>query len=121
MAVKLTSIAMERIADIIADDVSHIGVGTGAVAPVGGDTSLGEETFRNDVGSRLKEGNKFQLRLVIANANLPTTMKEVGAFMNASAGANSGDILVRATETFSKGASDLLVVITFTVAEASGA
>lgn len=106
---------LERAAKLIMDDCSHLAVGTGTNTPVIGDTQLQEETNRVAIAQRLQSGATFQLRATFSNANLPVTMEEAGTFMNGSGSPNSGEILTRALEQFSKGAADLLLVMEITL------
>jgi hypothetical protein len=111
MAQAAATKGLERISDITVDDISHAAVGTSSTAPAVSDTQLGTETDRVATTKRIKQGATFQARINFSNANLPTTVGEVGWFMNGSGTANSGELLVRATLTFAKGTQDLLVII----------
>lgn len=99
----------------ILDDCTHLAVGTGTTPPQAGDSQLGEETNRVAIGQKLRTGATIQLRATFANANMPTTFEEVGLFMNGSSSPNSGDILVRALENFTKASADLLLVFEITL------
>lgn len=104
-----------RAAQQILDDVTHIAVGTGSTSPVLTDSQLEEETNRQAVTTTLRSGGVIEIHALFANANLPTTTKEMGLFLNGSGSSNTGDMLLRVAETFVKGSSDLLAVFTVTL------
>jgi hypothetical protein len=98
------------------DDCDYTGVGTGTNPAVVGDSQLNEETNRSAVSKRLQQSETFQIRTLHANAALPTTLTELGLFLNNTSGdANSGEAFVRVVESFTKGSSDLLSVFEITL------
>ena len=111
MAQAIAAKGLERIAQLVVDDITHAAVGTGTTTPSSDDTQLEAETNRLATTKRVRQGSRFQQRTFFPNANLPTTVEEAGWFMNATGTPNSGDLLVRATFTFSKGTQDLLLIL----------
>jgi len=107
---------LTRAATLLMNDCSHLAVGTGSNPAVVGDVQLQEETVRIAIAQFLQSGVAFQLRATFSNSALPTTMEEAGTFMNGSSSPNSGEAFTRALEQFSKGSSDLLLVMDFTLA-----
>ena len=119
MAIKLTSTGLLRVAEAISDDCDYVAVGTGETEPTVGDSTLETETHRSTVSQRIVLGNKFQIRTLHRNSNMPDTLEELGIFMNDTSGdMDSGELLVRATEEFTKGGADLLSVFEITLEEA---
>jgi hypothetical protein len=108
---------LNRVAQVIVNDFSHGAVGSGAVAPTSDDTELGTETDRVATTKRIRYGNKFQQRIFFSNANLPSTVAEVGFFMDGSGTADSGEMLVRTTLAFVKGTQDLMLIFECEVEE----
>ena len=117
MATVVTTEGLERVAQVVLDDISHIAVGTSATAPAQSDSQLGTETNRKAVGTSFRNGRVIQARAFFPNADLPTTVEEAGLFMNGSASANSGSFLVHGDFTFAKGNNDLTVVFQVTAQE----
>ena len=101
---------LNRLAKLLVDDGTHLAVGTGTGTAVVGNTQLGEETHRVAVAQGINQGDTVQFRAVFSNSNLPTTVEEVGLFLNGTGSPNAGDMLVRALEQFTKGSADLLLV-----------
>ena len=108
---------MARVAELTVADATHIAVGTGTNPPVAGDTQLQEETNRQALTSSFRVSNIFQVRSLFTNSNLPSTLEEIGLFLNGTGSPNSGDLLVHTLETFVKGSADLLVVMEITIQE----
>jgi hypothetical protein len=104
------NIGLQRAAKVIADDITHIAVGSNATAHIVGNTTLGTETNRLAPTNRLYNNNESQIRSFFPNDNLPTTVEEIGAFMNGTGSADSGSALVLHNLTFSKGTQDLYLV-----------
>ena len=101
----------EKVAQLLKDAITHIAVGTDDT-PVGGDdTQLGAEVFRAPPSASFLIGSKFQLRSFFPNANLPSTLEEVGWFIEGSGTANSGELLNRELVEFTKNNSDLQVIL----------
>lgn len=111
MSTIVTNTGLERIASITADDLNFLAVGTTETSLNNGQTQLVEETHREEVTQTLKQGSIFQVRALFANADLPSSVTEMGAFLNGNASANTGSMLIRAIETFTKGDSDLLLTV----------
>ena len=109
---------LERVAQITMDDITHLAVGTNANTPVVGDTQLIQETNRAAITQSFRQSTVFQVRVLFANANLPATTEEIGAFLNGSGSPNTGPILVRVLDQFTKGSADLLAVFEITVTPA---
>jgi hypothetical protein len=111
MAEIIATVGLQRIATVVLADINRIGVGTGTNTPASSDTQLQTETHRNTKGTNFTIGSKVQIRANFTNAELPSTMREVGWFMNGSDTANSGSLLSRALVTFVKGSNDLIVIL----------
>jgi hypothetical protein len=109
---------LERAAKLISEDASHAAVGTGSATPLPGDSQLQEETDRSSVSNILQQGTTFQIKTHHPNASLPTTTEELGLFMNGSGSPNTGDMLVRVLERFTKESADLVSVFEITLSEA---
>ena len=114
----VTTDGLDRAAQVILDDISHCAVGTTGNLAVIGDTQLNEETRRDAIDKSLRQGAVLQARTLFSNGDLPTTLKEIGLFMNGAAGANTGSLLSRVVESFTKASADLLVVWEITISEA---
>ena len=114
MAVVTTGVA--RIIDLIAADGVYLAVGSGTTTPLISDTELVTEVTRVAVTATVKQGNQLQLRGLFTNADLPSTVEEIGLFLDASATVDSGELLVRALESLDKGTADLLLVFEITEA-----
>jgi len=106
---------LERVAQVIMDDISHTAVGSNTAAEMNNDPNLGTETDRLAPTSSRRQNNQIIIRTFFSNANLPTTVEEAGWFMNGSGSADSGSMLVRALTSFTKGSQDLNLVLQFTV------
>lgn len=111
----IISEGLGRAAQLIMADANYIAVGTGGDEPSVSDSQLASETNRVAVAQTFRQGAIFQVRALFNNANLPTTVKEIGLFLNGSGSPNTGDMLVRVLETFAKGASDWLIVVEITL------
>lgn len=110
---------LQRIAELIKDDASHIAVGTGTTDPASGDTTLETETNRAVVSNATRMGAVAEARAFFTNSNLPSTVEEIGLFLNGSSTPDSGSLGVRRLNEFVKASSDLLVLVQVTVSEAS--
>ncbi len=108
---------MARVAALIAADTPYVGIGTGTATPAASDTQLGTETARAAAASAVAAGVQADIRGFFPNSVAPTTIEEVGLFLNASGTANSGDMLVRGTVTFAKGSADVLVSIKVSIVQ----
>ena len=108
---------LTRMATLLLADADFSAVGTGTDAPVVGDTQLLAESNRSSVALRLSQGNNIQVRTLHGNSDLPTTVEELGLYLDASSSPNNGDMLTRVLETFEKSTNDLLVVWSITIAE----
>lgn len=106
---------LTRVAELVAADATHLAVGTGTTAATAGDEQLTTETNRMAKSTTYQVGASFQIRGLFTNSNLPTTTEELGLFLDASSGTNSGDMLARVVAEFDKGTSDLLVIFDVTV------
>lgn len=114
---KIITEGLERVLALILADATHLAVGTGTNEPVDIDIVLQEETNRVAVAETLQQSLSGQIRATFANSDLPTTMEEAGVFLNGSGSPNTGDMLARVLEQFTKGSADLLLVFDITVAE----
>ena len=110
MATILNQDGLGRAAQLIMDDISHGAVGTGVNAPVLTDTKLVTETNRIATTKTIRDANILQHRSFFLNSQLPTTVEEVGWFMNGSATVDSGDMLCRSTFKFVKASQDMLLI-----------
>ena len=106
---------LNRVAQVIMDDISHTAVGTDTTSEATNDSQLGAETNRLAPTSSRRQGNQLIVRTFFSNSNLPTTVEEVGWFMNGSGTPDSGELLVRALSSFTKGSQDLNLVLQLTV------
>ena len=69
---------LNRMAQVLLDDMDYVGVGTGTNAPAAGDTQLQTETNRQLVTKGFRNGNVANSRHLFQNSNLPTTTEEIG-------------------------------------------
>ena len=111
----IPNIGLNSVAESILSNVSHVAVGSNTVAETVNDVALGTETNRLAPTATKQVSNQIIVRAFFANANLPTTVEELGLFMNGSGRADSGELLMRALSSFTKGRQDLNVVIQLTV------
>lgn len=111
----LPDVGLNRVAQAILNDVSHVAVGTGTAAESTSDTTLATETNRVAPTSSKRTENELIIRTFFSNSNLPATTEELGWFMNGSGAADSGELLVRALSTFVKGSQDLNIILRMTV------
>ena len=114
----ITVNGLNRAAQVILDDIGHCAVGTGTDTVTSDETQLREETRRDAIDKSLRQGAVIQARTLFANGDLPTTLYEIGLFLNSTADANNGEMIARVLEEFSKGSADLLVVWELTLSEA---
>tara|TARA_R110000824_G_scaffold11293_5_gene49347 strand:- start:4948 stop:5301 length:354 start_codon:yes stop_codon:yes gene_type:complete len=113
-AVNITE-GLTRAATLIMNDCSHLGVGTSEIAAIAGDAQLGVETNRMAATNKFQTGTRFQIRGLFTNSNMPATIEELALFMNASSGPNSGEMLIKISDEFTKGSDDLLVIFDVTI------
>lgn len=110
MAVVAT-VGLGRVAQRIIDDTPWVAVGTSTTAESIAQTQLVAETARKAATKVIRDGALFQIRAFFPNADLPATMEEAGWFLNGTATANSGSLLVRSLVHFVKGTQDLLLIL----------
>ena len=115
MATIVPDVGLNRAAAVIGADVTHIAVGTSTTAPTSVSTTLVAESDRLAPSNRIYTANETQIRSFFPNANLPTTVEEVGAFMNGTGTPDSGEPVLLHNLTFTKGTQDLYLVIKLTV------
>jgi len=108
-------VGLNRVTQLILDNISHTVVGSGTTAEATNDTTLDTETNRLAPTSTRKVANQILVRTFFSNTNLPTTVEEVGWFMNGSGSVDSGELLVRALSSFTKGSQDLNIVLQLTI------
>jgi hypothetical protein len=106
---------LERVAELLLADADYNAVGVNTDVSVTSNTSLGEETNRTAVATRLQQGATIQVRTLHGNGDMPTVVREIGLFLDASSSPGNGDMLIRVDETFTKSSDDLLVVWEITV------
>lgn len=111
MAQALPNTGLARIAQTVLNDITHTAVGTGTTAPANTDTQLVTETKRLAPTTTLRQNNEIQVRTFFGNSDLPVTVQETGWFMNGTGTPDSGQLLVRATFTFTKGTQDLYLIL----------
>ena len=111
----ITNVGLNSVAESILSNVSHVAVGTNIVAESDNDVALGTETNRLAPTATKQISNQIIIRAFFANASLPPTVEELGLFMNGSGLTDSGELLLRALSSFTKGRQDLNVVIQLTV------
>jgi len=113
--VVVPEVGLNRAAQVILNDISHAAVGSGTTAEATSQTQLATETNRLAPTSTHRQSNQLVVRTFFSNANLPTTVEELGWFMNGSGTANSGEMLARALNSFTKGSQDLNIVLQLTI------
>lgn len=111
MSQVVATVGLHRVAELIKADLGHSAVGDGIANPVVGDETLVNETHREATSKAIRTGRSIQHRTFYANADLPVTVKEVGWFLNGTATAGSGELLVRALLEFTAGDDDLTLVL----------
>lgn len=108
---------LQRLAQIISSDVSHVAIGLSTAAPTIGDTVLGNEHGRVTPSNRITAGRRFQIRGFFTNAELPTStqgdVEEMGLFLN------TGKLLIHALQNFTPGNSDLLIMAEIEISRGS--
>ena len=117
MAPKVTTAGLARVAAAVLADTPYAAVGTGTTAPAAGDTTLEAETDRVAVTTQVQTGAQAEWRTFFPNADLPTTVEEVGLFLNSSATPDAATLLVRALSSFTKGSQDLYLAFKVTFQE----
>ena len=71
----------EKVAQLLKDAITQTAIGTDDTVVSGDNTQLGNEVFRAPPTASFLLGSKFQLRSFFSNANLPSTLEEVGWFI----------------------------------------
>lgn len=103
---------LNTVNQVTSQAISHIGVGSGSVAPTTGDTSLGNEVTRVAIGTWVTSTltanpPSWQAQVLLATNVANTTISEVGIF-NSNAGAT---MLARQTvASFVKATSNTLTI-----------
>lgn len=114
---------LQRLAQIISSDVSHVAIGLSTAAPTIGDTVLGNEHGRVTPSNRITAGRRFQIRGFFTNAELPTStqgdVEEMGLFLNTGSTINTGKLLIHALQNFTPGNSDLLIMAEIEISRGS--
>ena len=113
-AVSITE-GLIRMVELVMADCDYLAVGSADNVTTAGDSQLTSETNRVIAADKFQTGARFQVRTLFSNSNMPTVIEEVGLFMDASSGPNSGEMLVKATEKFTKNSDDLLLVFDVTI------
>ncbi len=113
----LPNVGLNKVAEEINDLITHAEVGTGTTTPAAGDIALDTATDRIATTTRIETANQFQNRVFFANGNLPATLKEVGFFMNGSGSLGTGQLLLHALVSFTKGNQDLQLIFEASVVE----
>lgn len=109
---------IQSVNHVTAQNLSHIAVGSGLVAPATGNTGLGNEVTRVAISSIATAGltdnpPSFENQAVIASNEANTTLGEIGIF-NSNSG---GTMLARATfASFVKATSNVLN-ISYTISD----
>lgn len=99
--------------------VTHFAIGDDNTAAAAGNTTLGNETFRKTVASRLDDDNVANIAVFIGATEANFTWKEWGHFIGATDTANSGTMLSHYIDDVIKAAPDTVTVdSTFTFANA---
>lgn len=111
MANVLTDSGLQRALVAVGNDITHVAVGDDNTVHVITNTTLGNETNRLAPTNRLYAGFEGQIRTFFPIASLPTTVEEIGAFLNGTGAADSGSPLVLANLTFTKGTQDLFLIV----------
>jgi len=90
--------------------VNKVALGTDATAPANGDTTLGTETYRNNIASAAKSNNIAYLTGFFSATETSGTFKEAGLFINGEAGADSGTLLSHVAIDITKSVTETLTV-----------
>lgn len=77
--------------------INKVALGTGTTTPANADTTLDTETYRNNVASQTKSNNIGYVTGFFSATETSGTFKEVGLFINGSAGADTGTLFSHAT------------------------
>lgn len=106
-----------RAAVIVNADINYAEVGDSDTEPNVADTGLNGYTNRKATTTRVNTSKTFQNRVFFPNADLPTTVEEVGFYMNGAAGESTGSLILHALVEFTKGTNDLYLIFEATMAE----
>jgi len=88
--------ARRLVNDMTYDGIIQYGaVGTGAVAPVAGNTQLGAEVFRKNIATRVRTGASVTIDFYYSKADTSGTFTEFGMFTDATSTPNSGQLFNR--------------------------
>jgi len=98
--------------------ITHTSLGTGTNAPANSDTQLQTETFRKVVASSTHSLNQlFITAFYAANEGTPSTHREAGLHIGATATPNSGTLFSRVAINITRSVTETLTIdytITFT-------
>ena len=96
--------------------INYLALGTGTNTPAAADTKLQTEIARTTVYDRSRANNVTTLEFYFAPADAIGNLKEVGAFIDGTASADSGQIFDRAAIDVTKTTlNSLIVTLTITV------
>lgn len=99
--------------------INKLAIGTGVTTPTQNDTTLETETYRNDVASLANSQNIGYIGGFFSATETSGTFREVGAFINGTASANTGTLVNRAAINITKTTLQTLTIdITLTATPA---
>ncbi len=109
---------LQSVNHVTSENLSHIAVGSGLVAPASGDTALGNEVTRKAITSFVTTGltaspPTWQAQAVIASNEANTTLGEIGMFQSSAA----GTLFSRATFASFVKATSNIVNISYNVSD----
>lgn len=91
--------------------INYVATGTGVTAPNASDTQLQTENARKLVLSRTNDGTTAAISTTFGAGEVPTsTIKELGLFIDGSAGANTGTLLAHVADNFAVTALDSVFI-----------
>lgn len=90
--------------------IDYCALGTGTNTPVNGDTTLQTETYRNAVASRTNAQNIGYITGFFSATEVTGTFREAGIFSDATASANSGQLVSRVAINITKSGTETLTL-----------
>ena len=111
----LILIGLEAAARSLGENATHVALGTGSSTPSNADEMLGSEVIRQPVIANVAQAGMTQVRALFPNNILPATTREIGLFMYGTSATNSGRLLIRTLDTFTRDTEDLLVIFEITL------
>lgn len=90
--------------------VSHVALGSNTSTPLNTDTTLGTETYRNQVASRTNASNLAYVTGFFSATETSGTYREAGIFCDGSGTANTGVLLSRVSINITKSVTETLTI-----------